>query len=404
MNPLHVILGLGMVLTAVVTAGWLFWRGLKKSDDPARMLFYWGLSAVLIAGGFFAIYKWGEDGSTEGKTAGLMLGLVLGLVLAVIWAPRIGAKVGDWFSSLYTGGSEPPVDTPAYSIAESRRKQGRYQEALWEIRNQLARFPTDVPGQLMQAEIQAEHLNDLPGAQVTIDRFVAQPGHGPKNIAYALNSLADWHLKLAEDIESARAAVQRIVDLLPGTEQAMQASQRLAHLEHPEELHAARERKLLQLRPGATNVGLRQDSAALRPAGESAEQAAERLSRQLEAHPLDTEAREKLAVLYAEEFGRLDLATEQFEELIATSNTQGRDVARWLNELADAQVRHGADYDTVRATLQRIIDRFPGLAAERLAQQRIEHLRLEIKGREHAQAVKMGTYEKDLGLKMRRKG
>jgi hypothetical protein len=35
-------------------------------------------------------------------------------------------------------------------------------------------------------------------------------------------------------------------------------------------------------------------------------------------------------------------------------------VAHWLNLLADLQIRGGADYDTVRPTLEKIIEHFPG--------------------------------------------
>ena len=51
------------------------------------------------------------------------------------------------------------------------------------------------------------------------------------------------------------------------------------------------------------------------------------------------------------------------------------------------------------ATLQRIVDQFPGLAVAQVAQQRIEILRLELKGKEKSQVVKLGSYEKDIGLK-----
>jgi len=119
----------------------------------------------------------------------------------------------------------------------------------------------------------------------------------------------------------------------------------------------------------------------------------------LEQHPLDHEAREKLAMIYAAHYQRLDLAADQLEQLIAAPNQTGKDVARWLNVLADLQLRHGADYDTIRQTLQRVIDLFPELAAGQLAQQRIELLRLELKGKEKSQVVKLGSYEKDLGLK-----
>ena len=93
------------------------------------------------------------------------------------------------------------------------------------------------------------------------------------------------------------------------------------------------------------------------------------------------------------------MAIDQLEQLVAAPNQPGKEVARWLNVMADLQIKHGADYDTIRATLQRVIDRSPELAAAQLAQQRIELLRLELKGKEKSQVVKLGSYEKDIGLK-----
>ena len=46
-------------------------------------------------------------------------------------------------------------------------------------------------------------------------------------------------------------------------------------------------------------------------------------------------------------------------------------VVHWLNLLADLQIRCGSDYETVRQTLQRIIDRDPKLAAADIAFARV---------------------------------
>jgi hypothetical protein len=144
---------------------------------------------------------------------------------------------------------------------------------------------------------------------------------------------------------------------------------------------------------------LKGQSLSLTPPDENPAEAAGRLVQHLERHPLDTEAREKLAVIYADHYERLDLAADQLDQLVTAPGQPGKEVARWLNLLADLQLKHGADYDTIRQTLQRVIDLFPELAPGRLAQQRIELLRLELKGKEAGQVVKLGTYEKDLGLK-----
>jgi len=120
----------------------------------------------------------------------------------------------------------------------------------------------------------------------------------------------------------------------------------------------------------------------------------------LEQHPLDSEAREKLAVLYATHYRRLDMATNELEQLINEPNQPPKRVAHWLNLLADLQLRGGADYDTVRPTLEKIIEQFPGLPVAALAQSRLAHLKLEIKGRkEETPGVKLGVYEQNIGLK-----
>jgi outer membrane protein assembly factor BamD (BamD/ComL family) len=119
----------------------------------------------------------------------------------------------------------------------------------------------------------------------------------------------------------------------------------------------------------------------------------------LEQHPLDTEAREKLAMLYADHYQRLDLAADQMEQLITHPSQPARNVARWLNLLADLQIRHSADYETVRQTVQRIIDLYPGSAAAQTARNRLDVLKLELRGKQRSQDVKLGSYEQDIGLK-----
>ena len=122
-------------------------------------------------------------------------------------------------------------------------------------------------------------------------------------------------------------------------------------------------------------------------------------AKHLEEHPLDTETREKLAVLYATHYGRLDLATEELEQMIAEPNQPAKRVIHWLNLLADVQIKCSADYETVRQTLQRVIDRFPDIAGADLARARLAILKLELKANEKTQTVKLGIYEQNIGLK-----
>ena len=85
--------------------------------------------------------------------------------------------------------------------------------------------------------------------------------------------------------------------------------------------------------------------------------------------------------------------------MIEQPNQPDRLIVRWLNLLADLQVRTGVDYETVKETVQRIIDRDPKAAAADIARNRMALLKLEFKALETPEAVKMGTYENNIGLK-----
>lgn len=402
-SAFDIALSLGSLLLVLGLIGWGMWVWLKRADDPARLIFKWVLSAIglvgLIAVGIYlrnAIERGVDYGAAFFGAACVA---ALGVYFAAIWRHEIAGLVAKPFGALYDGGNAELDPQAYYSIAEAKRKRGKYGEAIAEIRKQLAKFPTDYTGQLMLAEIQAENLNDLPGAELTIERFCNQPGHAPRNIAFALNTLADWHLKYALDRDAAELDLQQIVERLPDTEFALLAQQRIGHLASREHLLAAHDRPRVHLPQGIQNVGLLQSSSHLAPqVGDPAQQAQDYV-RHLAEHPQDTEAREKLAVIYADHFQRLDLAADQLQQLIDQPHQPSKQVAHWLNLLADLQIRHGAGFETVSQTLSQIIERYPNLAAADMARNRLDLLKLELKAKETKAPVKMGNYEQNIGLK-----
>jgi hypothetical protein len=387
----HIIRGTILLIVIVGVAGWLMVRAIRRSQDPAKSLFKVIVTIPTLGLAIMAIPWFGPAGP---------FGIVFcAIVLSVLWAPHIGEFFARPLTGLFDGGDRKPELRPAYSISQAKRKRGHYSEAVAEIWKQLARFPADFEGQLMLAEIQAENLNDLRGAEITIQRLCNQPGHAPQNIAAALNSLADWHLKYAQDPEAAKQDLEKIIELLPESEMSARAAQRIGHLASREFLLASHDRKRIAVPPGIENVGLLpSEQQPKAPEADPAKLAAEYV-RHLEDHPLDTEARERLAVLYANHYGRLDLAADQLEQLISHSGLPAKRVVHWLNLLADLQVQHSAPYDAVRQTLQRVIELFPDSAAAHTASSRLAHLKLELKGKEKGQTVKLGTYEQDIGLK-----
>jgi hypothetical protein len=55
--------------------------------------------------------------------------------------------------------------------------------------------------------------------------------------------------------------------------------------------------------------------------------------------------------------------------------------------------------DTVRTTLEKIVERFPDLPVADLAQRRLARLENEFNGLKPSASVKLGTYEQNIGLK-----
>ena len=383
----------GMLVLAVLgaLAIWLMVHTIRNAEEPSRMAFNWVLTLPLVTLIVLSLRLLGAFAP--------FLVAICGIVLSFLWTPHLVPFLIKPLTSIFDGGDLPPDPAPAYSVARSKQKRGRYLEAVADVRKQLERFPTDVEGHLLLAQILAEDLKDLPGAELTIHRFCAQPGHAPKNLVFALYSLADWHLKFGQDREAARRALEKILELLPETEFALGAAQRIAHLGSPDVLVAPHEQKKFAVPEGVHNLGLLQARDQPRPAPLDAGQLAGQYVKHLEQHPLDMEAREKLAVLYAGHYQRLDLATGELEQMIAEPNQPDRLVVHWLNLLADLQIRSGANYETVRQTLQRIIDRHPNLAAAEMARNRLSLLRLELKANEKTEPVKLGSYEQNIGLK-----
>lgn len=395
---------LGGTITLVVlgAAGLAFVvRTIVRAEEPLQRLVKWLLTAPVLACLVWVVAPMVGRGGYSAAFGGIPLTAVCGIVLAIIWVRDVAGAFARPFTSLYDGGNVPPEPRPFYSVAQARQKKGQYLEAVAEIRKQLERFPTDVEGQLLLAQIQAENLNDLPGAELTIQRLCNQPGHAPRNLVFALYSMADWYLHYGQDADAARRQLERIIERFPNSEFALAAAQRLAHLANPEMLTAYYDRKKYLVPEADRSFGLRPAGAPFAPKETAPGRRAAELVEHLEQHPLDADAREQLARIYATHFGRLDLAADQLEQLIQYPNQPARLVARWLNLLADLQIHCGADYDTVRKTLERIIERGPNLAAAENARKRIDLLRLELKGKQKSQAVKLGSYEQNIGLKGR---
>jgi len=389
---LKFILGLVVLLLAAAGAAWLGWKFLKKSHDPGRLVFKW----IITAGALIALIV------TFPKLtlAAPLFAAFVGVWLGIMWAPNLAAMVARPLTSFYDGGDVEPEERPFYSIARAKQKQGKYHEAIAEVRMQLQRFPHDYEGWMFLAEMYGDHLKDNAGAQSCIEElFRHEEGHNEKNLAFALNRSADWHLNLAADRDAAHASLERITELFPDTEYAHNAAQRIAHLTSDKMLAEQRERPRIALTRHEGHIGLAGEVARPQEKELDPAEKASRLVEHLNQHPRDAEAREELAIIYADHYGRLELAGDQIEQLIAAPGASQKNVAHFLNLLADVHIRNGGSRAIAETALRRIIELYPNAAVAANAEKRIAYLETELRRNQQSQVVQLGSYEDNLGLK-----
>ena len=409
---LEIAADLFWLVVVIGGGGWLFVRSVKASEEPRKIVFKWVVTVALVTGEFFLarhIIKSIQPGDIVGNFLPalmlLMSVVACGLTVAVMWGKHIIGTIASPIASLYDGGRQEIEPKPFYSIAIAKRKSGRPLEAIVAIREQLAKFPNDFEGVNLLAGIQAEDMKDLPSAEITFDHFCSSPAAPPRQVAAAWTQMADWHLKIAADTDSAHAALEKIIARFPDSTFSLAAAQRIAHLDGTGQvMRAAHDRQAVFMPAGVENVGLLDATEFLQPAEADPAQLARVYVKHLEQHPLDTEVREKLAVIYARHYQRLDMATMELNQLINEPNQPPKRVAQWLNLLANLQMKGGADFDTVRETLETIVQRFPGLPAAEIAQSRLNRLKLEFKGATETPGKTLGVYEQNIGLKYGRPG
>ena len=377
MRVLFVLLLLAIIL------GYAFYRTFQKSEDPQRLIVKWAGTVVLIGAGAFIVRG-------SGPFMPLFV-LPFAIIIGLIWAPSWGAVLASPLTSLFDGGGIEVEPTPVYSMAERQRHRGDHAAAAAEVQKQLDRFPNDYVGQMLLASIYAENLNDISRAQLIVDRMLNQTGHTPPNISDALLRMAEWHLKMRQDVEAARQCLERIPALLPDTQFAHNAEHRLHQFGGTAEMLISHERRIITM----------VDSGRAPPSlkdGDPATLARECIDR-LEKFPLDTAVREQLALIYAEHYGRLDMGIAELEQLLALPDQTTKNVVRWLNLLADLHVKFRGDLASATAALQRIAALFPETAWAENARTRLAYLPLETKSQQVTQVVKMQSYQSDLGLR-----
>lgn len=388
-----------MILATIAGAIWLYFFILKKAEEPKVIIVKTIVSFAVVVGFGVMIGPVMAKGGYGAAFFGVPAAAVGGLILAILWRGHVTNMFAQPFVNLFTGGETPPDPEPFYSIARTKRRNQEYEAAIRLIEDQLEIFPDDFKGLMMVAEIQAVDQQNLSGAAETIELVCKSQMERPRNFATALNALADWHLKVYRDREAALNCFERIRNTFPKNKVAMEASQRIAHLPSQEMLDGSVERRRIVLKE-QPKVGLRNPSIAeIDVIQESPDDTIARLEGQLEIHPMDMEAREELATLYAEHLRDLQTAIEHLEFLVRQPQHDKQGKVKLLNRMTDLYVRCGDDLAAAEKPLDRIIQTYPESPMAAQASRRKMLLKKEFQGKEKNRDVHLGSYKRDLGLR-----
>jgi tetratricopeptide (TPR) repeat protein len=364
-------LGLFVVSTywAAVTVAWLLVILSRQTADPRQVrncIFIW--SAIL--GPLALLLTWSFGWRLAGLGATLWLLPVLQQVLALQPEQRT---------------------TPVYSHAIAALNFDKYEEAEKAVIHELECCEDDFDGWMMLAELYANQFHDLPAAQELLRQTCEHPGTTPSQFAVAHHRLADWQLKLAQDPEAARAALEEICRRHPRS-----------HLDHMarlriDQLPASREAWIKQQGvkkiPLHTLGGSSSHSGAAPSASRSHQEAFDRSQQcvqQLQTNPDDIATREELARLWAEDLGQIEKGVEQLELLLGLRGPAPAKSAEWLGLLASWHLRFPQNLVAARTVMERLIRLYPQSPQGFAAQRRLNLLDLEARMRAN-QSVQRST-------------
>lgn len=256
---------------------------------------------------------------------------------------------------------EKEIVIPTYSAAMVKMQMGRYDEAELEVIKQLEMCEEDFEGWMMLAALYAEQHKDLPVAEKTIFELCAQPNVNRSQAAAALNRLADWHLKLAEEPVDARRVLAEISKRFPGSHVAKMAEQRIKQTPTTkEELLEQKKPRALHLPSiGAKLFEAKETEGRLKLSDKEAAALANKLAAKLKEDPNNVRNREEFARLLAEQLGKVDPAIDQIKMLLELPEQPLLKRAEWLGLLAAWELKYRRNEENARKYLEKVVRDFP---------------------------------------------
>lgn len=343
---------------------------------------YW---AALTVGWLLCVAAWriADRGSFLISCAAwcAILSPVVALLLYAYGLKVAGLALLVWFWPLaqYASSLEPPkTRQPAYAHAVASLKFGKYHQAEQAIIAELEKCQNDFDGWLMLAELYAKQFGDPAEAERTIHGLCDEPTTTLAQAAIALNRLADWQLQLRDDPAAARRALEEIVRRGPGTHLAKMAELRMKQLPATraewQEQHKTRTFHLPAL---GDQLDAPQTPTAPPLSQARALDLVNQCVEKLKLNPADVPTREKLAHVFADQLGKIDLAIDQIESLMEMPEQPPDKMAGWLALIASWEIKRGGDRAIIRKQLERLLHEHPASVQAIAARRRLDLLDAE---------------------------
>jgi tetratricopeptide (TPR) repeat protein len=370
-------------------------RVMKRGSEEANP---WWLRLLATALAVWVI-SFGVRTAREGggpEVALALVEIILPLVLLTyIWLPTFVELMTSGMTGAFTGGNDQIESKAYYFRAEALRKKGDYEGAIAAIDEVMEQFPGDFDGLMLRAEVYAVDYKNLSAARLQLEEIEADSSKTVDQKVLAALKRAE--LFLNQDLELSRSIWERIAAEHPNSPAGNLATQQLAHL--TAKPVSSEDQGPLVIGVYEQNIGLVESLAAdsvteVKPTGLAAQ-----LVKQLMQYPDDLEAREKLATAYAEEYGNVPLAVEQFRILAEMEGQTTRRRAEWLTRMAEVLVKNDSDLPNAKAVLQEIIDRFPDTSWCVAARTRLATIERSSHSHQRTSPLKIGVYEQNIGLK-----
>ncbi len=195
-------------------------------------------AGVVAYAGYWLFTQAGLEQAKETPSNSAMVGYWGGLILvavvgAAFFAFTVLPTVGDIIAGFFYSAPNTEVEKGPHHAALAKVAAGDYPAAVAEYEKALEKDPEDVMALIEIARLQVDKLGDPQAAVERLEQAL-EGDWDKEKVGPVSFRLADLYWRELDDPERARAVLEQIVGLLPGTTHAANASQRIRQIEETE--------------------------------------------------------------------------------------------------------------------------------------------------------------------------